>query len=89
MNQHITHVNDIAPRRFGMFLSEFFGKHIGCFSDNHNIINHCMKTHFIGLHFLKSLPFKEIHHMANAFLNVIKTFNIPNSLSHRLVSYHD
>ena len=30
-----------------------------------------MKTHHIRPHFLKGLPLKEIHHMANAFLNVI------------------
>ena len=41
------------------------------------------------MHFLKGLPFKKIHNMANARFDVIQSLNIPNSLSHKLVSCHD
>ena len=48
-----------------------------------------MIAHHIALHFLKGLPIKEIHHMANTRLNVNQSLNISNLLSHRLVSYRD
>ena len=85
MHQHIAHVDDIAPRRFLMFLTEFLGQHIGCFANNHDVVNHRMIAHHVALHLLKSLPFKEIHHMTDARLNVNQSFNIPNLLSHRPV----
>ena len=89
MNKHIAHINDITPRRLGMFLTDFLCQHIGCFTNNHDVVNHRMIAHHIAPHFLKSLPFKEIHHMTDACLNVNQPLNIPNLLSHRPVSCHD
>lgn len=89
MNKDIAHINDVAPRRFRMLLTEFLGQHIGSLTNNHDVVNHCMKTHNIAFHFLKGFPFKEIHHMDYACFNVIQALNIPNSFSHRPASYLD
>ena len=71
MYKHIAHIDDIAPWGFRVLFSEFFGQHIGRFTDNHDIVNHRVKTHLVALHFLKGFAFKEFHHMANARLNMI------------------
>lgn len=86
MNQYIPHIYNVAPWHFGMLQSEFLCQHIGSFSNNHDVVNNRVETHDVSLHFLKTFALKEIHYIANAFLDMAQAFNVSNSLSHRLVS---
>ena len=83
MDQCIAHINNIAPRHNRMTLTKFFCQQIGCFTDNHDVINHCMKAHDVGPQIFKRLTPKEVIDMLNAFIDMTKTVYVSNCLSHK------
>ena len=89
MNQHITHIYDIAPRYLGMIVAKILCQQIGSFTYNHDIIDHSMKTHFIGFHILEGLPPKIFIDVLYALINMPETVYVSNSFSHRLLLSHD
>ena len=50
MHQGITHINNISPGYFRMFVAKFFCQKVGCLTNYHNVIDDCMKTHDVGFH---------------------------------------
>ncbi len=50
MNQSISHINYVTPRCFWMLVTKFFCQKISCFTDYHDVIDNCMKAHYVSFH---------------------------------------
>ena len=62
MNNVITHTSDLLPRSGRMRCYKLCGKQIGCFTNNLNVLNHCIIHHIVGFKIFKGLTRRIANH---------------------------
>ena len=82
MYKYMSHTNDVNPRGFWMTCNKFLSEHICSFSDYFNVLNHSIKQKFVIGKIIYALAFHEFKHVVNGFLNMQKSVEIFNFLSH-------
>ena len=70
VHQHVAHINDITPWRFGCFITKFLSQHICSFSNDHDIINYSMKAHSVISHIIKRFTIQELTNIIDTLQDV-------------------
>ena len=66
VNQHMAHTYHVLPLYFRMLYLYFFGKIIGSFTDNLNILYSSVKQYLVLAKVFKCFPFKKLLDIANS-----------------------
>ena len=83
MDEEVPHARDLSPRGLRMLLPEFKSEHIGGFSDNHNVVNHCMITHTVGHESVHVIITYVLENIVDGFQHVGQPFGVFTRFYHK------